>query len=68
MGYIANEPESARRLNYLQFHRRHLAEWPQLRAAQETLEAFLKSGLWEGEALEQLLEELTIALDESRSK
>jgi hypothetical protein len=63
-GFIASEPETVRRLNYLQFHRGHLRDWDELAAAHETLTVLLKSGDWEGPGVGKLVGELDRALRE----
>lgn len=66
-GYIAEQPDNLQRLNYLQFHRRHLPEWSGLRAAHDALVDVEASGVWKGPGLRWIIEQLGMALTSTAS-
>lgn len=58
-GHLTDEPSNPLfRWNYAQLHRSCIADWPQLHDVIEMLEAYERSGAWEGDVLARLIEDL----------
>jgi hypothetical protein len=64
LGHLGERGEGPlERFNYLQFHRQHLPQWPDLGELIGMLEEAKRDGRWDGPAIDWLLDELRRALE-----
>lgn len=59
LGHLTDDPgHLLYHYNYVQAHRSHLPEWPELTRLLKLLETFKQGGMWRGAALDHVIREL----------